>query len=203
VRVGLPVTALVLAGGRSARLGRDKAFVAVNGTPMIARVLRAVGPLCEEVLILGGDAGGLASLGHKVIPDAEPGAGPLVALRGGLDAMRTDWAFATGVDTPFLNPTLVRYLWKLHEGHDAVVPFTAADNYPKPLCALYARRCLPAATAALDRGDRQLVRLYRDVRVLYVPEDNLRLIDPDLRSFQNVNTAEDLRRAEEIAAETD
>jgi len=203
VRVGLPVTALVLAGGRSARLGRDKAFVAVNGTPMIARVLRAVGPLCEEVLILGGDAGGLASLGHKVIPDAEPGAGPLVALRGGLDAMRTDWAFATGVDTPFLNPTLVRYLWKLHEGHDAVVPFTAMDRQPKPLCALYSKTCLPAVREAIAAGERRMSSFYGGVKILLVPEDNLRLVDPLLLSLHNVNTQDDLRIAEEIAATVD
>ena len=199
----LALTAVVLAGGKSTRLGQDKAFALVGGRPMVERVLEVVRQVCDEILILGGDGGKLKADQARHLPDEHPGEGPLMALRTGLAAMTHDWAFATACDAPFLEPRLLEYLWTLREGHDAVVPFTAADNYPKPLCALYARRCLPAATAALDRGDRQLVRLYRDVRVLYVPEDNLRLIDPDLRSFLNVNTAEDLRRAEEIAAETD
>ena len=199
----LALTALVLAGGKSTRLGQDKAFTPVGGRPMVERVLDVVGRVCDEILILGGDGEKLKAGKARHLLDEHPGEGPLMALRTGLAAMTHDWAFATACDAPFLEPRLLEYLWTLREGHDAVVPFTAADNYPKPLCALYARRCLPAATAALDRGDRQLVRLYRDVRVLYVPEDNLRLIDPDLRSFLNVNTAEDLRRAEEIAAEMD
>jgi len=203
VDVALPLTALVLAGGQSTRLGRDKALVKVDGTSMIERVVRTVRSVCAEVLLLGGDAKELAFLGHPVLPDSALGEGPLFALRGGLEAMRHPWAFATSCDAPFLNPRLIEYLWKLRGVHQAVVPFTAMDRQPKPLCALYLKSCLPAIRKVLDGGERKMTAFYGGVRFLLVPEDNLRLVDPYLLSFHNVNTQEDLRIAEEIASKDD
>jgi len=201
--VALPLTALVLAGGRGTRLGRDKALVAVNGTTMIERVVRLVRSVCDEILLLGGDPKELGFLGLPVVPDSVPGEGPLPALRGGLEAMRHPWAFATSCDAPFLNPRLIEYLWKLRGVHQAVVPFTAMDRQPKPLCALYSKSCLPAIRKVLDGGERKMTAFYGGVRFLLVPEDNLRLVDPYLLSFHNVNTQEDLRIAEEIASKDD
>jgi len=195
----LPVTALVLAGGKSARLGRDKAFAAVNGRPLLDRVTAAVGAVCSNTLIVADDATKFAAKGVTVIPDATADEGPLMGLRSGLEAMTTDWGFATSCDAPFLSPRLIEYLWRLREGHDAVVPFTAADQYPKPLCALYSRTCLHAILETLGRGERRMIDFYPFVHVLLVPEDSVRLIDPYLLSFHNVNTPEDLALAEEIA----
>ena len=177
--------------------------MSINGTPMIERVVRSARSACEEVVLLGGDSKELAFLGHTVLPDLAPGEGPLFALRGGLEAMRHPWAFATSCDAPFLNPRLIEYLWMLRGVHQAVVPFTAMDRQPKPLCALYAKSCLPAIRKVLDGGERRMTAFYGGVRFLLVPEDNLRQVDPYLLSLHNVNTEEDLRIAEELAATED
>ena len=138
------------------------------------------------------------------MPDRFPGAGPLAGLHAGLRAARCDLLLAVAGDMPFVNPALVAHLVELMPGFDAVVPELphprTGEPVKEPLHAIYRRSCLGAVAARLAAGERPMVGFLPDVRVRVVPPDEIRSIDPDFRSFFNVNTPEDWRAAERLLA---
>jgi len=189
-------------------MGIDKAFVTFEGRTLIERVMDALRAVCDEMLIVANDRAPYAHFGVPVVPDAQPGFGPLAGLHAGLSAMRAELGVVVAVDMPFLNPDLLRALIAAAGGWDAVIPALAAgvsgdavrhnrakDLDMHPLHAVYRRTCLPAIQAAIDRGDRRLNAFHPDVRVRYVGADDMRPHDPELRSLVNVNTPEELQQA--------
>ncbi|MGH2404166.1 MAG: molybdenum cofactor guanylyltransferase [bacterium] len=189
------LTGIVLAGGQSRRMGRDKARLPFGGTSLVAWVAGRIGPACAEVIVVGRDAEDCAGCGARVIGDRWPGWGPLGGLATGLDAITTPYAAVVGCDLPFVEPDLVAALSGLAPDWDAVVP--QVGGRPQPLCAIYRRTVGREAEAVLRRGGRSLHDLLgaADLRVCYVPEGILRKWDPALRSFDNINTPEDYERA--------
>ncbi len=116
----LPVTGVVLAGGASRRMGRDKAFLDLGGRPLIAHVLERMAEVCAETLIEANDRSRYADLGARVVPDIFPGVGVLGGLHAGLAAAQHDLILAVGCDMPFLNPDLLRAFVAWAEGYDVV-----------------------------------------------------------------------------------
>jgi molybdopterin-guanine dinucleotide biosynthesis protein A len=189
------LTGIVLAGGQSRRMGRDKAWLDWEGQPLLARVahaLRRAG--CAEVLIVGGDAPRIAALGLHAVPDRWPGEGPLAALATGLQAARHPLALAVACDMPHLDPQALALLARLAQGFDAAVPWVAPGGW-EPLHAAYGRSCLPAIEARLQAGERKVTSFYVDVRVRAVAREEVAAADPSLATLQNVNTPEDLAAA--------
>jgi formate dehydrogenase accessory protein FdhD len=198
----LPLTGAVLAGGRSVRMGVDKTLLSVDGEPLVARVAVVVDSVCDETIVVTNrpDALGGAGLPGRVTVLADEVAyqGPLGGLTTALGAARNDWVLAVAADMPHLEPGVVRALWDSRDGGDVVVPIT--DKGPEPLLALYrVEACLPAARNVLETGRRRLVALFSAVKVVEVPIESLREVDPDLRSLVNVNTPADLAEAREAA----
>jgi molybdopterin-guanine dinucleotide biosynthesis protein A len=194
-------TGLVLAGGRSSRLGRDKAREEVGGRPLLLRAVDAVALACDDVLIAGDLAGreGLPlPAGVRWAPDLYPNRGPLGGLHAGLMAARHDYLLMAGCDMPFLDPLLLQLLVRLAPRHQAVVP--RVQGRLQPLHAVYARSCLPIVDQLLARPGRtaSLQDLVSLLRVRYVEEPEMRPSDPDLRSTFNINTEEDLARARRL-----
>lgn len=198
-------TGLVLAGGASSRLGRDKAREAVAGKVLLVHAVEAVTAVCSEVLIAGERAGredlDLPS-GARWVPDIHPGRGPLAGLHAGLAAARYDITLAVGCDMPFLNPLLLASLVRLAPGHEAVVPRVGGSL--QTLHAVYTHACLAHAEALLAEPGRlaSLQDLIGLLRVRYVDEGEMRLLDPDLRSTFSVNTKEDLAQAQRLLGAT-
>lgn len=194
-----PVTLLVMAGGRSRRMGRDKAWLEIDGLPLVERVVQRLEGLAGEVLFSAREPEPYAalctrlSLPASVVLDRYPDAGPLAGLEAGLAAAAHELVFAVATDMPFVNPALVSHLVGLCEGYDAVVPLTPHGDTlePEPLHAVYRRTCLPAIRAQLDAGRRRVVSFLPEVRVCYVNPDEMTPFDPDLRSFANINTPEE------------
>ena len=208
---------LILAGGRSRRMGQDKIWLPLgagaDAVPLFERVVARVRPLAGEFLFSANapepfDAlvASLRSQGvpAQVVPDRYPGAGPLAGLHAGLSAAHGDLLLALAGDMPFVNPALVAHLVSLMPGFDAAIPELphprTGEPIKEPLHALYRRSCLSAVTARLAAGDRQMVSVLPDLRVRIVAPDEIRDFDPDFRSFFNVNTPEDWRAAEELLA---
>jgi molybdopterin-guanine dinucleotide biosynthesis protein A len=191
-------TAVLLAGGQSTRMGRDKAFVELGGKPLVEWVLDALEPLTRSFVIVANDVDRFRAYEGRarIAPDDPPRAGPLAALRTGLRNAREDWCFASSCDAPFLQPAFVQKLGTFTRGFDAAVPGAEQERWP--LTAFYARRCIPALDRAVQRGDMKLISFHPDVRVRWVPKDELRGADPELRSLWNLNTPEDLARAEAL-----
>jgi len=202
-RTGPPVSAVVLAGGMSRRLGRDKAVEPLGGRPLIARVLSRVAQVTDETVVVVNDATRASELplDRDVVAavDRYPGAGSLGGIFTGLEAAQTDWALVVACDMPFLNVPLLRRILSLREGCDAVVP--VVEGRPEPTHAAYSRTCLPHIERRLQANDLKISRFFENVDVGYLPQLAVDEYDPGHLSFFNVNTEQDLARARQIAGD--
>ncbi len=183
---------VVLAGGSSERMGRDKRFLTLNGTTLLGWVLARLRPLVTELIVVTQDPGSLTGLDAHVVADRYPGMGVLAGVHAGLDAAQDDWAFVVAGDMPFLNPDLLQAMSRQADPAvcDVVVPRWHEEF--EPLHALYrATVCARAAERALVSGRRRVVAFYPEVRVCLMPESQIRRWDPSGDSFFNVNTPHD------------
>lgn len=190
----LPVTAAVLAGGRSMRMGVDKTLLTVDGELLLTRVVEVVAGVCRNVVVVTNRPEALAETALpaavRVLQDEVAYQGPLGGLVTALSATEDDWVLAVAADMPWLRPEVVRLLWDARGDAQVVMP--VGEKGPEPLLALYHRDCLPVAQRVLESGRRRLVAMLSSVRVVEVPLAALRAADPDLVSLVNVNTPEDL-----------
>ena len=199
-------SAIVLAGGQSRRLGRDKASTIVAGKTLLQHVIDRVSPLVDEVIVVTRPGqilppvteGSMYAGDVKLVlaEDVFPGKGPLGGLYSGLAAASVFPAVVVACDMPLLQPALIEELLRLAPGFDAVVPVHLGR--PEPLCAVYATSCLDAIQARIDRADLKLSALPDDLHTCYVAEADWRRLDPDGLSFFNLNTPDDLARAEAL-----
>jgi len=204
------LTGVILAGGKSRRMGgRDKAFLELDGRPLIEIVVERVRCVCAEVLIVAGDTSPYAGLGVPLVEDRFQGVGVLGGLHAGLEAASHELALVIGCDMPFLNPDLLLAFAAWAKGYDVVVlqhalsppqspPRSGGDvpegqggAFVEPLHAAYRRTCLPAIEDAIRAGERRIVSFFSHVRVRTITPAEIAFIDPDLRSFRNVNTPEE------------
>jgi molybdopterin-guanine dinucleotide biosynthesis protein A len=191
------MTGAVLAGGRSTRMGTNKALLEFGGVRIIERLLETLRPLFAEVAIVANDPGVYGYLGVPIWPDRVPGAGALGGLYTAVRNSSHSQTFCIACDMPCPSSRLIAYLQRLAPGHDAVVPRTA-DGY-QPLHAVYGKSCVPAMESLLAARRLKIDQLFPLVRVRIVEEPELRPIDPLLHAFLNVNTREELEAAAQIA----
>src|SRR5437763_12282195 len=184
-------TGVLLAGGRSTRLGRDKASLLFEGEPLAVRVLGRLQDACEEVVVASGDGTGLAWLGVAQVPDGVPGAGPLAGIVAGLEWASFETVAVVAVDMPYASAELLRLLAGLRTDEDAVIPLT--ERGLEPLHAVYAKTAAPSLRRALEDGERAVHRALRSVRVREVEPDVWRPADPTGRFAVNLNRPEDIQ----------
>jgi len=189
------LTGLVLAGGASRRMGRDKALLKLGSRSLIEVVVEQVSLVCDEVLIISCDLEPYSHLGVGVVQDAFPGVGVLGGLHAGLRAASNELTLAVGCDMPFLNPQLLRAFAAWAEGFDVALLRCGEDEI-EPLHGAYRRTCIPAMEDAIRAGQRRILSFFPHVRVRYVTPDEVASVDPDLDSFRNVNTPEDWAAAQ-------
>jgi molybdopterin-guanine dinucleotide biosynthesis protein A len=190
------LTISIQAGGRSLRMGRDKGLVHLAGRPLIEHILERIDGLGDEVLVITNRPQAYAYLGVLMKGDTIPGIGALMGLRTALGAARGTHVLVLACDMPFVNRPLLEYMIGLAPQVDVIVP--QIDGNYEPMHAIYGRHCLPAVEASLHEGDTRLISFYDKVRVRTVVEKEIKHFDPRLMSFFNVNTPEDLARAEKI-----
>ena len=195
------VTAIILAGGMSRRLGRNKALEPFGDETLIRRVIGRVRAFSDAVLVVANDDARIVELdlpdGVDAVVDMFPDMGPLGGIATGLSAARTEWATFCACDMPFVSPALFRLLLSLRDGHDAVVP--VIGGRPEPIHAAYSRACLGAVRDKIAARRLRASSFFGDVRVRLVSEREIRAADPELRSFFNVNTQDDLDKALRMA----
>ena len=191
-----PPTGIILAGGRSQRMGTNKALLPLPGKAsetFLAHIVSTLAPLCAEVLIVARDAAQFADValsGTRMVFDQKPGGGPLMGLYSGLNAMQSTTALVVAVDMPFVQPTLLAFLLDSYQPDTLVVP--VVDGVPQVLLALYPRSILPLIESLLQQGKRAPRALLEVAPVHYIEEARLREVDPQLRSFVGINTPQDL-----------
>lgn len=190
----------ILAGGLGTRMGTvRKAFLDVGGQRIIDRLLSVCRPLFDEIIISCRETDGFDFPDVHLAPDNFDARSSLTGIQAGLSAATAEHTFVTACDAPFLQAGLVKRLLKEAEpGADIIIPLKN-DGYMEPLCAIYSRRCLPYIEAQLRAGDYRIINFFERVQVKQVPEEVLRPGDPELLSFMNVNTPEELGKAQGLA----
>jgi molybdopterin-guanine dinucleotide biosynthesis protein A len=195
------VSVIVLAGGQSKRLGRDKSLLLVDGQPLISRTVEKLTNLSDDLIVVTNSPERYESLALPVrfVPDERRGVGALMGVYSGLKVVNHPHALAVACDMPFLNLSLLHYMLPLADGHDVVIP--RVSGFLEPLHAIYGKSCLPAMNRLLEQGRRQIIAFFDEVRVHYVEEVEVDKHDPRHLSFLNVNTPEDLEQVQALLSE--
>jgi molybdopterin-guanine dinucleotide biosynthesis protein A len=212
----MTLTGIVLAGGASRRMGRNKAWVELDGKPLVVRVIDALRKVSTETIVVTNNEVEYRGLNVRAVPDVYPGKGSLGGLYSGLKAAENDWVFAVACDMPFLNTELVQFLIARSSDCDVIIP-AAADNSRSdsgtgkretakkrnlhPLHALYRKTCLLPMRHAIENDDLRMISFHDAVRVDVVAQAEVERYDPQHLSFWNVNTTEELHRAEQFLLE--
>lgn len=195
------LTIAINAGGQSRRMGRDKSFVMLGSRSSIEHVLaraRSFGPY--DVMLITNSPDDYAQFDLPTFSDVIPDKGPLGGIYSALHHSPTEYTLVLPCDTPFLAPALFRYMIGLAQPpHDVIVP--SVDGYPQGLHGIYRRTCREPILRQLEQDRLKVIGFYDEVNVRYVAESEYGEFDPDGRSFFNINTPDDLRRAHDIMAE--
>ena len=191
--------AIILCGGKSSRMGRDKATLPFGPELMLQRVVRLIGESvdCDNVVVVTAPNRSLPALPRNVIVahDAREYRGPLEGLATGLRGLadRADAVYATGCDVPLLVPAFVDRMFELLGDFDIAVPFDGQHHHP--LAAVYRPTVLPQIQKLLD-ADRLRPRfLFDEVRTREIPVEDLRIVDPQLSTLENLNYEQDYASA--------
>lgn len=197
------VSAVILVGGRSSRMGHDKASVVLHGDTLLQRVVRAAAEIASEIVLVRAPDQSLPAVTAPcpvvTVADVIAGEGPLFGMATGLAAATGERCLVLGVDMPFLQPALLRLLVeqlraaRAESGARWIVP--VAERRPQPLCSAIARDALPVLRVHLDAGDRAPMAIAADLGLARLHEAAWRVADPDGQSFMDVDTPEALEAA--------
>ena len=186
------ISVAVLAGGASRRMGTNKSLVDLAGKPLIQHTLDCVRRLNTPVFLVTNRPDQYRRFQVPMVPDVVPGKGSLGGIYSALMNSTTAFTLCVACDMPFLNLDLLNYLVSLRTGFDAVVPMI--DGQPQGLHAVYHRRCADLMLELMQRNELRISGLFDHLRVRLVGESAIQTIDPELRSFTNLNTPEELAR---------
>ncbi|MEE9283283.1 MAG: molybdenum cofactor guanylyltransferase [Nitrososphaerales archaeon] len=193
--------AIILAGGSSSRMGRNKALLILGKSTMLDHIIRRVRRVANEVVVVVESLDD--QLAYKrsiqedvpIVQDRIQKKSPLVGIVTGLENISASYVSIHPCDTPLIEPDLVNFLFRSADGHDAVIPISP-DGIMQPLNAVYAsENALRASIDALNAGELRCKNMIgRLDNVAYISSDQLRSLDPEFRTFLNINTSEDFQR---------
>ena len=186
-------SAIILAGGRSSRMGMSKALLPFDGEPLIAHLVNRIAPLFSELIVVGAPGQDLPTTQARIVRDDVAYQGPLAGIAYGLRSLVGPSAFVTSTDAGFLKQELVAHLISRLGGNEAVVP--RWEGRLQPLVAVYSRRVLGSIEAQLAEGDLTLLHLFDRLKPVYVDDSEIRRFDPDGESFISINTPLEYERA--------
>jgi len=198
----MEVAAIVLAGGKSLRLGRSKALEIADGKRLIDRVIERLKQLGSQILMVTSQEQVDLAVSDevKILVDILPGKGPLGGIYTGLLASQSSHNIVVACDMPFLNTKLLRYISGLSCDFDVVVPRLNKGKV-QPLHAIYSRSCIDIIRAQLERDQLEVESFFDKVQVRYVEQVECQKLDPQLLSFFNVNYQSDLNLAISLVTE--
>jgi len=176
-------TAVVLAGGNSRRMGRDKSLLSIDGKPMIEHIMDQLRPNFKHLIISANDIEKYDFLNIPVVSDQLKGKGPLMGILSSLEKSRTDFNFVTTCDAPDINFPIVRGMLKTAEDYDAVIPMTGDDLY-EPLFAVYRKSVIDPCRELIAAGETKISKLFDRIKIKYLPLDQPHW-------YKNINTWED------------
>ena len=189
------LTGIVLAGGKSSRMGRDKGLLPLQGKAMVAHVLSRLLPCVDELLLVANEPA-YQQFGCKVLPDLVKEAGPVGGIFTGLKNTGTPWAFVLSCDMPFISTAAIQYL--LEHAGTADICVGSLKGRMQPLFGLYSTACLHLFEEHLQEGHYKLQALVRQAKYQEIPLDSLTQAQPHL--LQNINTPEEFSQAIKLSS---
>jgi len=191
------LTAIILAGGKSSRIGVDKnkAMLKLNGKYLLDIVISKLKRITGDIIIVGPPEKYPSY--KQVVPDLFNQKGLLVGLYSGLKASTSRYNLVVGCDMPFLNVELLQYMGDKIDSNDIIIP-RYAKSYVEPLCAIYSKDCLEVIKKNIGDGILSIRRIFPYLKVRYIEEEEIKRVDSDFNSFFNINYKEDFIRAEEL-----
>ena len=191
------ITGFILAGGKSTRMGADKAFLRLGEMTLLEHAIGVVETVAEQVWLVG-DHRRLSPYG-MVVEDRYPECGPLGGIHAALSATQTEWNLILGVDTPFVTERFLRYLAEAAQENPMVVTVPRIGAFTHPLCAIYRRGFVQYAEEALEERQLKIRPLIEVAGARVIAEPELNEIGESARMFDNLNTPEDWQRAQQAA----
>ncbi len=183
------ISGVILAGGESRRMGSDKSLLPIHGARFIDHVYARLAALFDEVIIVTNSPELYREIPCRKVPDIYYAQGALAGIHSGVKHAQHRHAFVVGCDMPFVSPQLVRSICARADQGDLVLPLSSSGH--EPLHALYGKSCLPAMEQVLDAGRKRIISFFDQVQVAEIPPEELQRIDPQERSFRNINTPEE------------
>ncbi|WP_366924144.1 molybdenum cofactor guanylyltransferase [Metallumcola ferriviriculae] len=183
------MTGIILAGGKSTRMGSSKALLNIGGKTVVQRVIEVLQTIFPQIIIVANDEETYRHLGYPIVGDIISGYGPLGGLHAGLTASSSEVNFLVACDMPLLQPALIRFMISQTKDYDAVLP--KSGPYLEPLHAVYKRSCLPAVEKVMAAGRKKVTSFFDDISINYLEEEELVAYGQPKRAFLNVNTPED------------
>lgn len=193
------MNAIILAGGKNTRMeGQDKAFLEIEGSPIVARLIEKLRPIVDEIIVVTNSS--FKKYSHfevKLVKDESPHKGPLMGIYSGLKVSSSDHNFVVAGDMPFLNEALVRHMIKNRDDYDVLIP--KIDDKFHPLFGIYSKECIPVIEEMLGQNKLKVSDLFPKVKKKFLLRPEIERFDGPLLSLMNINTREDLARAREMA----
>jgi molybdopterin-guanine dinucleotide biosynthesis protein A len=189
------VTGFVLAGGKSSRMGQDKAFLELGGRTLLAHALEQVRAVTGNTWIVG-SAAKFACFG-PVVEDVFPACGPLGGIQAALTAAVTDLNLITAVDMPFIQVDFLNYLIAQARSSNAMVVVPRAGGKLQPLCAIYRRNFVEVAERSLRAGKNKVGSLFAEIQTLVIEEPELQRSGFNEEMFRNLNTEQEWQQAKQ------
>jgi molybdenum cofactor guanylyltransferase len=201
----LDFNSIILAGGKSTRLGRNKILEKVGNLNLLERVISRLVDFDNNIYIVVAEYSDLPDLSRysriKIVKDIIPGKGSLGGLYTGLTASKTAYNLVSACDMPFINLDLFRYLISQAENYDAVVP--VINNIAEPLYAVYSRKCIASIQFLMEQNRLSILELFPMININYINTDRIDDFDSRHLSFFNINNESDLKIGREIAKKED
>ncbi len=193
---------IIQAGGKSSRMGSNKALLPLRGRPLITHVIDRFSRNSDDLIIISPKNAELETFGYPVYEDITPGIGPLMGLYTGLYYSKHNTVAVVACDMPFASSALILEETRLLEDmkFDVVIP--VINGKSEPLHAVYSRTtCLRAIENGLLQGMKRLIEWHSELKVYEMGDGEIKRYDPLGLAFFNINTPEELKRAEEIINE--
>ncbi len=195
------VTGAILAGGKSRRMGVNKAFLRLGNRTFIEHVIHRIEPIADELLIITNTPDEYKHLGIETRADIIPNSGTLGGIHSALTYATNDAVICVGCDIPFIDTNLLLYLISVLGKHDAVIPYTCSEKGQmtlQTLCAVYSKRCLPIIEKMLKDAEYRVHALKWHGDINLIRPETWKKIDPDGHSFLNINTPADFEVAQTL-----
>jgi molybdopterin-guanine dinucleotide biosynthesis protein A len=197
----LDISCIILAGGKSLRFGHDKLLEKIGNTSLLEKVISLIDPISKDIIIVTAEKRAFTRIVKntriKIVNDIFPGQGSLGGIYTGLVKSDSFYNLVVAADMPFLNESLLRYMIKVADGYDFILP--RVNELYEPLHAIYSKNCINPINSILEQGKKVIIELFNYVKVRFIEAEEIDRFDPKHLSFFNINTVEDLEIAKSIA----